>query len=73
MSPAVVFATAADLASLSTVTGLSLSETKAQEINKRAQWKVLGIVRCLSRPLSDEFGERIAFCGSHEKFVKCLA
>ena len=24
-------------------------------------------------PLSDEFGERIAFCGSHEKFGKCLA
>jgi hypothetical protein len=24
-------------------------------------------------PLSDEFGEGIAFCGSHEKFGKCLA
>src|SRR6516225_6339808 len=24
-------------------------------------------------PLSDEFRERIAFCGSHEKFGKCLA
>src|SRR6516225_1220888 len=24
-------------------------------------------------PLSDEFDERIAFCGSHEKFGKCLA
>ena len=24
-------------------------------------------------PLSDEFRERVAFCGSHEKFGKCLA
>src|SRR5438105_808229 len=24
-------------------------------------------------PLSDEFRERITFCGSHEKFGKCLA
>jgi len=24
-------------------------------------------------PLSDEFRERIGFCGSHEKFRKCLA
>src|SRR3974377_890905 len=28
---------------------------------------------CCVLPLSDEFRERIAFCGSHEKFGKCLA
>ena len=27
----------------------------------------------LCLPLSGEFRERIAFCGSHEKFGKCLA
>jgi hypothetical protein len=48
MSPAVVFATAADGTSLSTVAELSISETKASEINKQAQWKILTIVRYLS-------------------------
>src|SRR6516162_11019342 len=28
---------------------------------------------CCVLPLSDEFRERIALCGSHEKFGKCLA
>jgi hypothetical protein len=42
-----VFATAADGTSLSTVTELSISEGEASEINKKAQWKILAIVRYL--------------------------
>jgi hypothetical protein len=53
ISPAVVFATAADGTSLSTVAHLSISESEAGEINKRAQWKILAIVRYFSLLIAD--------------------
>jgi hypothetical protein len=53
ISPAIVFATAADRASLSTVAELSISESEAREINKQAQWKILAIVRYLSLLIAD--------------------
>jgi hypothetical protein len=48
ISPAIVFTTAADGTTLSTVSELSISESEAREINKQAQWKTLAIVRFLS-------------------------
>jgi hypothetical protein len=53
ISPAVVFATAADGTSLATVAELSISESEASEINKRAQWKILAIVRYLCLLIAD--------------------
>jgi hypothetical protein len=53
LSPAVVFATAADGTSLSTVAELSISEGEANEVNKQAQWKILAIVRYLSLLIAD--------------------
>jgi hypothetical protein len=48
LSPAIVIQTAADGRPLNDVASLLLSEYEAREINKQAQWKVLGIVRFLS-------------------------
>jgi hypothetical protein len=56
LSPAIVIATAADSTPLNGVAGLLLSEYEAKEINKQAQWKVLGIVRFLSLLLIDVGG-----------------
>jgi hypothetical protein len=53
ISPAIVFATAADGTSLSSVADLSISESEAREINKQAQWKILAIVRYLSLLIVD--------------------
>ena len=53
ISPAVVFATAADGTSLSAVAELFLSESEASEINKQAQRKILAVVRYLSLLISD--------------------
>jgi hypothetical protein len=51
--PAVVFATAADSTSLSTVAEMPISESEASEINKQAQWKILAIVRYFSLLIAD--------------------
>jgi hypothetical protein len=53
LSPAIVLATASDGTPMNDVTTLLLSEYEANEINKQAQWKVLGIVRFLSLLLID--------------------
>ena len=56
LSPAIVIATASDGTPLNDVAALLLSEHEANEINKQAQWKVLGIVRFLSLLLIDVGG-----------------
>jgi hypothetical protein len=48
-----VFATAADGTSLSSVAELSISESEASEINKRAQWAILAVVRYLCLLIAD--------------------
>jgi hypothetical protein len=53
MSPAIVFSTPAQGASLSTVADVVISESEATEINKQAQWKILAIVRHLSLLVAD--------------------
>jgi hypothetical protein len=53
LSPAIVFATAPDGSSITDVSSLLVSEQEAVEINKQAQWKILGIVRFLSLLLID--------------------
>jgi len=56
LSPAIVIATASDGTPLNDVAALLLREYEASEINKQAQWKVLGIVRFLSLLLIDVGG-----------------
>jgi hypothetical protein len=63
-APAIVFATGPDGNSVTDVAALSLSEQEAEEINKQAQWKLLGIVRFLCLLLIDLSESAIA--GSHD-------
>jgi hypothetical protein len=56
LSPAIVIATASDGAPLNDVAALSWSEYEASEINKQAQWKILGVVRFLCLLLIDVGG-----------------
>jgi hypothetical protein len=53
MSPAIVITTSASGAPLDNVAALSLSEHEAAEINKQAQWKILGVVRFFGLLLID--------------------
>jgi hypothetical protein len=53
MTPAIVIATSADGMPLRNVSALAVSELEAMEINKQAQWKILGIVRFLCLLLID--------------------
>jgi hypothetical protein len=53
MTPAIVIATSAEGTPLENVSALAMSELEAMEINKQAQWKILGIVRFLGLLLID--------------------
>jgi hypothetical protein len=64
MSPAVVFRTAADGRTLSTVPEVVISDNEAREINKVAQWKTLAIVRYLSLLIID-LSETAHTLGTH--------